>query len=107
MERIENVLEGMGVYYKINDNDALVEFWTQTAGQDIPVEFEYDGTVEDFIKEFVEYAENYDVDDEVEIYVPMRGQSGVPYRIMDIVEDCQEAKDTLMKIASKLQTAIA
>ena len=46
------------------------------------------------------------MDEEVELYVNMRGQNGVPSTVRELLDDCQEAKDTLMKIAEKLQTAI-
>ena len=49
-----------------------------------------------------EYADNYDVDNEVELYFPMRGQRGVPDSVREILDDCQEAKDTLMAIAEDL-----
>jgi len=111
MKRIEEVLNNENVRYDYHENEdgtyyGLVEFWTDTAGQDIPTEIEFDGTAEDFVKKFCEVAEGYDVDDEVEVFVPMRGERGIPCRVMDIVKDCQEAKDTLMKIAGKLQKAI-
>lgn len=113
MERIEKVLDMLDIpVYKWskqeNSDDwyGLVEFWTDTAGQDMPVEIDFDGTAEDFVKEFVEYAENYDVDEEVEIYAESRGQRGVPSTIRELLDDCQEAKDTLMKIADRLQVAI-
>ena len=85
--------------YDIDDTSAWLEFWTDTAGQDIYVEWDYDGSVNDFIDKFYEYADNYDVDDEVELYAGMRGQRGVPSSIRELLDDCQEAKDTLMAIA--------
>jgi hypothetical protein len=107
--KIEQVLENSGVRYKLGSatEEALVEFWTDTAGQDIPTEFEYDGTPEDFVFRFAEAAENYDVDDEVELYVGLRGQRGVPNTVRELLDDCQEAKDTLMELADKLQKAVA
>lgn len=112
MKRVEKVLDKMGIsysYHKVEDSDnwyGLVEFWTDTAGQDIPTEFDFDGTAEDFVKEFTERAENYDVDEEVEVYVNMRGQNGVPNTIRELLDDCQEAKNTLLEIAVKLNAAI-
>lgn len=108
-KEIETVLDDMNVNYNFGETEndsALIEFWTDTAGQDIPTEFEYDGTPEDFVKQFTERAENYDVDEEVELYAGMRGQRGVPNTIRELFDDMQEAKDTLMKIADKLQKAI-
>ena len=109
-EEIYDVLDSMNVKYDTNycgsETEGLIEFWTNTADQDIPTEFDYDGTPEDFVKQFIERAEKYDVDEEVEIYVNMRGKDGVPNTVRELINDCQEAKDTLMEIAEKLQKAI-
>lgn len=113
MERVIEALDQLGVYHTLHPNEngdgkwyALVEFHTDYAGQDIPTEFEFDGTAEDFVRTFYTMANTYDVDEEVEIYVPMRGQNGTPWRVMDIVRDCEEAKETLMNIAEKLKEAL-
>ena len=112
MDRIKEALDELDIYGDWSEKEdgswyGIVEFWTDTAGQDIPTEIDFDGTAEDFVRKFSEAAENYDVDDEVEIYVPMRGQRGVPSHVMDIVDDCKEAKNTLMKISEELKKAIA
>lgn len=115
MERIEEALEEMNIKYEFEERlpypgkdswYGLVEFWTDTAGQDIPTEIEFDGTAEDFVRQFVERADNYNVDDEVELYVNMRGKNGVPNTVRELLDDCQEAKDTLMEIAEKLKDAL-
>lgn len=102
MERIYNVFDEMGVGIKDYDNSVMVEFWTDTAGQDIIVEFDYDGTPEDFIEEFNYKADAYDVDEEVELYINSLGKRGVPSTVRVLVEDCEEAKETLMEIADRL-----
>ena len=110
-EEIYDVLDNMNVRYDTNycgsETEAIIEFWTDTAKQDIPTEFDYDGTPEDFVKQFTERANSYDVDEEVELFVGMRGEGGVPDTVRELLDDCQEAKDTLMEIADKLQKAIA
>lgn len=112
MKRIEKVLEDMSLKYSYHKNEngkdyyGLVEFWTDTSGQDIPTEFDFDGTAEDFVKQFTECADMYDVDEQVALFVDMRGQNGVPSTVRELLNDCQEAKDTLMEIAKKLQNAI-
>ena len=108
MERVEYVLEKIGIKYDYHKNDdgtwyGLVEFWTDVAGQDIPIEFEFDGTAESFVEEFSRVAEMYDVDEEVELYANSRGKNGVPSTIRELLDDCQEAKDTLMKIMNELK----
>lgn len=101
MERIYNVFDEMDV--RINDmNGVTVEFWTDTAGQDIVVEFDYDGTPEDFIREFNDKADAYDVDEEVALYINSLGKRGVPSTARELVKDCEEAKETLMEIADRL-----
>lgn len=106
-EQIEEVLDDMNLRYDISkENEAIVEFWTDTAGQDIPIELDYDGTPEDFVEKFTEAADNYDVDEEVELFVNMRGKQGVPNTVRELLDDCQEAKDTLMEIAEKLKEAL-
>ena len=106
-EKIENVLEELNVKYSIKDSEALIEFWTDTSGQDIPTEFDYDGSIENFVEEFARCVENYDVDEEVELFVGMRGQQGVPDTVRELIDDCQEAKDTLMLIAERLKEALS
>lgn len=112
MKRIEKVLEDLDIsykYYKNKDREGwygLVEFWTDTSGHDIPIEFDFNGTAKDFVKEFCEAAENYDVDEEIEVFIGMRGKNGVPNTVRELLDDCQEAKDTLMKIAEKLKEVI-
>ena len=91
---------------KVKNVYALVEFWTDTAGQDIPTEFEYDGTPEDFVAKFTEAAESYDVDEEVRIYSESLGKRGVPSTMTELFADCQEAKNTLMQIEKALKRAI-
>ena len=107
-KEIEKILEEKGVKYEIKPKEkyGLVEFWTDTAGQDIPVDFNFDGTPRDFIEQFADSADRYDVDDEVEVYINMRGQNGVPATVRELLDDCQEAKDTLMDIAAALKGLI-
>lgn len=102
MERIYNVFEEMDVRINDDEDGVVIEFWTDTAGQDIVVEFDYDGTPEDFIREFNYRADTYDVDEEVALYINSLGKGGVPSTARELVEDCEEAKETLMEIADRL-----
>ena len=107
-KEIEKVLEEKGVKYEIKPEEefGFVEFWTDTAGQDIVTELKFDGTPEGFIKDFAFYAETYDVDEEVAVYVNMRGQNSVPATVSELLDDCQEAKNKLMDIAAALKGLI-
>lgn len=102
MERIYNVFDEMGVRIDDNEDGVTVEFWTDTAGQDVAIQFDYDGTPEDFVIQFNDKAEAYDVDEEVALYINSLGKRGIPSTARELVEGCEEAKKTLMEIADKL-----
>lgn len=106
MKRITDVLDNLDVKYNIGDGIALVEFWTDTAGQDIPTEFYFDGTPQNFVDNFTALADEYDVDEQVEFYADNRGKYGIPSTIREILDDCEEAKQTLTEIAEALQQAM-
>lgn len=103
---IENTLDNLGVKYDIMEDKAMIEFWTDTSGQDILTEFDFDGTPEDFVTKFKERAEAYNVDNEVVTYINMRGTRGIPNTVRELLDDCQEAKNTLSFIAENLSDTI-
>lgn len=108
MDRIESLFESMDINLNINDsNEAEIEFWTDTAGQDVIVFFDFDGSPEDFIEKFTERAEGYDIDEEVQINISSLGKNGVPETVRELLDDCTEAKDTLMKIANRLNRIVS
>lgn len=49
----------------------------------------FDGTAKNFVEAVQARAENFDIDEEVEPYISMRGQRGVPNSISDLVEDAK------------------
>ena len=111
MKRIEYALDNMEVRYKYYKNEdetwyGEIEFWTDTAGQDVATEFDFDGTAEDFVEKFTEHAELYDEWEEMEIFLPMRGQNGIPSDAKTLYEDMCEAKETLMNISGELRYAL-
>lgn len=109
-DKIEEILVDEGVRYDFGDmsgnRDALIDFYTDFCGQEIPTEFKYDGTPEDFINKFCECAENYNVDEEVEVWIDHRGKGGCPSAVCDLLTDCEEAKSTLMRIARRFKNAL-
>lgn len=72
-------------------------------GEDVIVSLIYDGTEEDFIREFISYANNFDADEHAEMWVNSRGKNGVPDNIRDLLEDAEWIKYTLMEIADELK----
>ena len=71
-------------------------------GEDVIVSLTYDGTEEDFIHEFIDYANGFDAEDHAEMWIESRGKNGVPDSIKDLLEDAEWIKDTLMEIADEL-----
>lgn len=103
IDTLENIGVELGVSIWLHET-IKVEFWTDTAGHD----FFVDSTTsdpEEFIEQFIEYANDYDVDEEIEYYINMRGKNGVPSTVRELLDDLQETKDTLMKIADRLKEA--
>lgn len=71
-------------------------------GEDVIISLIYDGTEEDFIRQFERYAEDFDADEHAEMWVNSRGKNGVPDNIRDLLEDAEWIKNTLMEIAEEL-----
>ena len=83
-----------GIYVDLNQSTDLGEDWCITIF--------FDGTNNDFIKEFYKYAYDFDIDEEVEIYVENRGKNGIPNSIVDLVEDAKWKQKTLEETADEL-----
>lgn len=83
-----------GYYVELNQSTPEGEDWWVT--------ITYDGTDEDFIREFKTYADYFDVDEEVEIWIDSRGKNGVPSSIRALVEDAEWKEETLKNTADDL-----
>lgn len=102
-ERTVQILEDNDISVSVDDNgryyEVSLEFWSP-AGEDVPIELEcYDA--DDFLKEFREYAQDFDVDDHVKGLVNST-LSGVPQSVAVLVEDAQAIKQFLDEVADKL-----
>lgn len=104
-DELKKVLDELDVKYDLREGYFLLEFWTDTAGQDICYELDSDNA-EEIIKGFTEYAEEYDVGEEVSVYEGSRGEGGVPADYETLVADIKEAKETLLKIADRLKEGV-
>ena len=62
----------------------------------------FNGTKEDFVNAVKNRAENFDVDEEVEIWIPSRGKNGVPHSIKALVQDAEWKKHKLQELANNL-----
>lgn len=53
------------------------------------IEFEPDNQAETFLKGLKDYAEDFDVDEHVEMWLPSRGKGGCPSTARELVEDAE------------------
>lgn len=71
-------------------------------GEDVIISLIYDGTEEDFIKQFESYAEDFDAEEHAETYINMRGKNGVPESIKNLLEDAEWQKEMLLEVVKDL-----
>ena len=71
-------------------------------GEDVIISLIYDGTEEDFIKQFESYAEDFDAEEHAEMWIEGRGKNGVPDSIKDLLEDAEWQKEMLLEVAKDL-----
>ena len=86
------------------DGEYYIELSQYTPeGEDWYVIIWFDDTEEDFIKSVRTCSDNFDVDEEVEPYIEMRGQRGVPNSISALLEDAKWKEKTLEDLADNLE----
>lgn len=83
-----------GICVDLNQSTPLGEDWW--------VVIFFDGTNNGFIQEFHKYAYNFDIDEEIEVFVSNRGKNGIPNSIIDLVEDAKWKQKILEETADAL-----
>ena len=101
LEDIRDVVEELGWALKEYDDYVMVENWTDVAGQDIFFETNSKDPVE-VIDEIIDYANNYDVDEEFDVYNEYRGKNGVPSSARTLLEDLENAQEMWNELAEAL-----
>lgn len=104
---LKKIIEDSGWQVNIDEiigNESELEIRQYTpAGEDWGIVVFFDGTVEDAINAIIEYAENYDYNDEQGELIAMRGQHGIPDDIETLVEDGKWKQEVLNDLATKLK----
>ena len=72
-------------------------------GEDWWESITFDGTDWGFIKAIRDRAYYFDVDEEVEKWIPHRGEGSCPCSILALVEDAQWKENKLSELAEKLE----
>ena len=85
------------------------EYWAEIetsspAGEDVIVTVWYDGTGKDFIRQFAQYAEDFDPDEHAKSWIPSMGKGGCPDSIRELLADADAIKNMLCDMAAKLGT---
>ena len=81
-------------YVEINQGTPLGEDWWETIW--------FDGTDKGFINGVKDSYNNFDVDEEAEVWIERRGENGVPNSIKALVEDAEWKERTLGELFDQL-----
>ena len=87
--------QGDDFYVEINQSTPCGEDWWETIW--------FDGTNKGFINRVRDRYNNFDVDEEAEIWIESRGKNGVPNSIRDLVEDAEWKERTLGELFDQLE----
>ena len=101
LEDIRDVVEELGWNFEEYDDYVMVENWTDVAGQDIYCDTNSKDPIE-VIDTIIAYANNYDVDDEFDVYNESRGKNGVPSSARTLLEDLENAQEMWNELAEAL-----
>ena len=85
-----------GEYY------AELEFGSD-AGEDFVFDVWFDGTWNDFVTKFHQYAIGFDPDEHAEMWVESRGKNGVPDSIRELIDDADSIQKYLEKLSDGLK----
>lgn len=106
LNKITKVLEKLDFNISSNTkqgDDFVIEFGQYTPeGEDWSVCLFYDGSYNNFKEKLTEYSENFDVDEEVELWIEGRGKNGVPNSIKALVEDAEWKQKQLKELSEVL-----
>ena len=88
--------------------ESIMQRWGQgtPAGEDWWETIWFDGTNEDFINNIKRRYNTFDVDEEAEMWVNMRGTNGVPNSIKILLEDAEWKEGMLLKLSDALEELV-
>lgn len=74
------------------------------AGEDfiMTIEFKEEDQSESFLKDLSDYAENFDIDEHVEMWMPSRGKGGCPSTARELVEDAEAIAEMIKELYEEL-----
>ena len=93
MNKIEK--QGDDFYLDLGQDTPCGEDWWETIW--------FDGTDNGFIEAVRKRYNDFDVDEEAEIWIENRGKNGVPNSIRDLIEDAEWKETMLGELADELE----
>lgn len=78
------------------------------AGEDFSmvIDFDAEDQAETFLKDLEDYADNFDIDDHVEMWLPERGKKGCPSTVRELVEDAEAIAEMIKDLYEELDGVI-
>lgn len=78
------------------------------AGEDflMIIDFDAENQAETFLKDLQEYAENFDIDAHVEMWLPERGKGGCPSTARELVEDAEAIVEMIKELHEELENVL-
>lgn len=108
--KVLEVIEENGFGYseiKEQDGQFYVELNQYTPeGEDWHETIWFDGTDADFVKALRNRIKNFNIDEEVEKWIPSRGKNGVPEKISDLIKDAEWKLEELRDLCYELESVI-
>lgn len=74
------------------------------AGEDFTmiIDFSIEDQEGSFLKDLNDYAEDFDVDGHVELWMPQRGKGGCPSTLKELLADAEAVKEMIKELAKEL-----
>lgn len=103
-EDIEKALNEVG-FGIVEFDTKYAEQWTETADEDWILNL-YGDTPEVMAKNLIEKYEKFDIDEDVELFIPGRGKNGVPSSVRVLVENAEEKDKKLGRLSEILRSML-
>lgn len=102
LDKAEEMDWSYTVYVEPSQNNrTYVDLETYSpAGEDfgMTIDFDAEDQAESFLKDLSDYADNFDVDEHVEMWMPSRGKKGCPSTARELVEDAEAITEMIKEL---------
>lgn len=105
MKTIKEIGEHLDWTVEFESQEQIAFYQNSPAGEDFgfTIEVKDKNNLEEIKKEIRKYADDFDIDEHVEMWLPHRGKGGCPNTIKDLLEDAKDIKEMLEDFAKFLE----